>query len=1362
MLAGGGKPRELYLYREDEWIKVEGESPLIKKLDGMEVEIDTVKYDLGWVDEETGDATGNQFFEISNPRFHSTGLYPNAVNDSPVKNDMLQYDLIFREEESGILDRFFTREELERMFNQDGIKSKLNKAVYENYLKLYGIESGFSGIGTVFADDDTDKVLNEQEQLELDLPTPIGKFEFPVGYEDIHTETGEEYAGTEQETVDAIKDEVRDEAVTYLFKKWDKTGINFDDLKLLGIPPNNSLTRVMLVKRYLKNTIKQIPVSHTFDCDDLSKMFNTNSRDYDMDYIEEYLCGHDDFWDHQDWYDYEWYDGMSDALDKDNWKTIMKILGVTTQDAAYNLIEDRPQTEEEDRIAEEKEEDINEIRSSITWANNDESEYAVKRAMSEDITDKLAEHFDNEGKLNRDDNGNWSWTIEGNLLDYLEDDMWDNTDLYEYHPDYASTILEDWLMDMTGNIPEAIFESLMLEEFTFEDYDYGKRGDQLETETRYFDGYWQPDYDINDSVRERLGELTYIQDLSDEQRLTQSQHKKLHEVLSGDQKPFTKKESIILKQIHKNFDKSELQSLTDETPSYGGTLESKWQQLMKYFGIPTSTQEDAAASTQYAKYALDNWTKDGNYDSIEKPIKDKIGWWDIDYRESGSQIEYKSGNVNILAFNDDDAEEKGADEFWDWDGETEVDDWGDYEAYDSSVEDVTFTDKFADLSHLDESATENNPEMLSDMLPKIWDKHGPTLEPRVLKLYGIDTKGREGTRESTTRELRKHYIKYLGGRKQVEKDIREILPKVSSLVVCGGYEFGIFDTNIQVYEDGSITVDTIIDPNGEVTLIETDWEGKPITLKLADIANEDYWGITKHPFRNPKQSEPPYNDREWDEQDYYEWEHIWGEVDMEIADCITGHFGKEIGKRFGSLELSAEYAFGDTDNFSLNEGVAGDQERHKKEQGDFFTLDGSENLGNTDIFKDDGFDIIHQYRGDVHLSDLSPEESETVIPQGSKKVKKTVLKPRLDKGPFNIPVPMKEHYDNIADNPDLNPEVEEGDIIELLYMEDPYSIPIKTKGIVMGFEGKPGDFAYKLLVNWILGPEKLSPMALLPDVDVYRFPKKSKGYRDEYPSNLKESYSPQDKDLKYTIQDIVDEVYPHIVNNLGPSRYVEKSPSVELWKDIYARYSGEPKAEGEHSSTSKAEYVDEDNVIYVYYPNMEDTEDVIRSLLHEYTHSLQDPDKRTGHREAGYEKDPDEIAAAKAELDWEDYLIHLKDNLNEQFEKPYNDPKAIVNGKEIQLDVADTEFLKQKGMMYKTSYPKNRGMLFLWDDIVPISMWMRNTLLPLDIVYMVDGEVVDYDKDVQPCEEQQCDTYGRCKCKSSHGTPKWRVLITMV
>ena len=141
--------------------------------------------------------------------------------------------------------------------------------------------------------------------------------------------------------------------------------------------------------------------------------------------------------------------------------------------------------------------------------------------------------------------------------------------------------------------------------------------------------------------------------------------------------------------------------------------------------------------------------------------------------------------------------------------------------------------------------------------------------------------------------------------------------------------------------------------------------------------------------------------------------------------------------------------------------------------------------------------------------------------------------------------------------------------------------------------------------------------------------------------------TPGDSELIYTIQDIVNRVYPHIANNLGKSVYADTTPPVEIWKDIYARLSGIPEAEGEHSSTSKAEYDDKENKIFIYYPNMEDTEDIIRSLLHEYTHYLQDPVERKGHREEGYENDPDEIEAAKAEEKWGDYLIYLKDNISE-------------------------------------------------------------------------------------------------------------------
>ena len=122
---------------------------------------------------------------------------------------------------------------------------------------------------------------------------------------------------------------------------------------------------------------------------------------------------------------------------------------------------------------------------------------------------------------------------------------------------------------------------------------------------------------------------------------------------------------------------------------------------------------------------------------------------------------------------------------------------------------------------------------------------------------------------------------------------------------------------------------------------------------------------------------------------------------------------------------------------------------------------------------------------------------------------------------------------------------------------------------------------------------------------------------------------------KNTIQDIVDRVYPQIVNDLGKGK---RPPVVELHKDIYARLSGIEGMEGEESSSSEAEYDDKENKIFIYYPNMKDEKHVIQSLLHEYTHSLQDQKKRKKHGEHGYENDPYEKEAARAEKNWRKYL----------------------------------------------------------------------------------------------------------------------------
>ena len=138
------------------------------------------------------------------------------------------------------------------------------------------------------------------------------------------------------------------------------------------------------------------------------------------------------------------------------------------------------------------------------WAHNDEAEYAVKEAMKEDVLDKLREHFGADGKLYRsDEDGSWSWYFEDDLRKWVNDgNTWDNIETFEYHPDYAGTTLEDALVDINPIYlnEKQIFDMLIDEEYMFHDYCEGKKGECLQAETRWFDGYYFPNYDINQSL----------------------------------------------------------------------------------------------------------------------------------------------------------------------------------------------------------------------------------------------------------------------------------------------------------------------------------------------------------------------------------------------------------------------------------------------------------------------------------------------------------------------------------------------------------------------------------------------------------------------------------------------------------------------------------------------------------------------------------------------------------------------------------------------------------------------------------------------------------------------------------------------
>ena len=120
-------------------------------------------------------------------------------------------------------------------------------------------------------------------------------------------------------------------------------------------------------------------------------------------------------------------------------------------------------------------------------------------------------------------------------------------------------------------------------------------------------------------------------------------------------------------------------------------------------------------------------------------------------------------------------------------------------------------------------------------------------------------------------------------------------------------------------------------------------------------------------------------------------------------------------------------------------------------------------------------------------------------------------------------------------------------------------------------------------------------------------------------------------------QIIINQVYSKIKEYYGKGSL--DYPKIELHKDIYAMLSGDEEQSGEHSSTSKAQYDDETNVIYIYYPNMMNEEDVIRSIIHEYTHYRQDHKLFKQYRQMySYDENPIEIDAHKNEEDWQLFI----------------------------------------------------------------------------------------------------------------------------
>jgi len=82
------------------------------------------------------------------------------------------------------------------------------------------------------------------------------------------------------------------------------------------------------------------------------------------------------------------------------------------------------------------------------------------------------------------------------------------------------------------------------------------------------------------------------------------------------------------------------------------------------------------------------------------------------------------------------------------------------------------------------------------------------------------------------------------------------------------------------------------------------------------------------------------------------------------------------------------------------------------------------------------------------------------------------------------------------------------------------------------------------------------------------------------------------------------------------------------------------------------------------------------------------------------------------------------------------EPLAIVTSSgrhEFAVEVADDRRERAIGLMFRTSIGADQGMLFDYPEVKEVSMWMRNTYIPLDMLFIrADGTIANVAHDTTP------------------------------
>ena len=90
-----------------------------------------------------------------------------------------------------------------------------------------------------------------------------------------------------------------------------------------------------------------------------------------------------------------------------------------------------------------------------------------------------------------------------------------------------------------------------------------------------------------------------------------------------------------------------------------------------------------------------------------------------------------------------------------------------------------------------------------------------------------------------------------------------------------------------------------------------------------------------------------------------------------------------------------------------------------------------------------------------------------------------------------------------------------------------------------------------------------------------------------------------------------------------------------------------------------------------------------------------------------------------------------------------NFKQVCFKDKCFQVELAKTQQEKEIGLMNRSSLEKNKGMLFIFEEEGIYQFWMKNTLIPLDMIWIdSENKIVFIKENVQGCKiNNNCETF---------------------